>query len=137
MRQRTNYKFQNKNQTGASAPHFQNSNNLIFTIMSFLTLYRITDLKNYVITTTDSSWGKTTKEFMSNKIAFLDYLESYELLNHTSFIDSMDVLKKISNLFPDKTQIGNPNNSSCSFRRLRAEWVLVNIKCESTQIAYM
>ena len=95
--------------------------------------FRIADLQQYVMSTSDKSWGKTATEFITKKNAFLNFLASHKKNNETEFIESTIVSGAIYNIFLDTKKVCDPNWPSSKITRTRASWAFVNIECSCTQ----
>ena len=91
-------------------------------------VFEIIELHDYVLHTSDKTWGETTNRMPDRKVTFIFWLSRYR---KGKFITTKELVESLQIEFPNKQPIDDPNGRA-NFQRPKWEWAWVNIQSNVT-----
>ena len=87
-------------------------------------VFKVQELHDYVLHTTDLTWGVSTNRMADRKATFIHWLTYYV---KGEYVPCSQIVRDLKDEFPNHELIADPNGNS-SYQRPRWEWALVNIQ---------
>jgi hypothetical protein len=87
-------------------------------------LFKVQELHDYVLHTTDLTWGVSANRMADRKATFIHWLTWYM---KGEYVPCLQIVRDLKEQFPNHEPIADPNGNS-SYQRPRWEWALVNIQ---------